>query len=158
MQGDFKEAELEDFLSNDDLDDHYFTEKGDVLLRLNEPFTAVYIEEHQAGILIPSYFVSINIKHKHFLPEYVSWYLNTNVVKRIFHREQSGTLTPNVNQKIIRELVIPRLPLEEQIKITSMHRLYLKERRLLKRLITEKDNYYEAITDRILNEKMEDYT
>lgn len=157
VQGDFNEVELDEFHSNDKLDKHYFTEAGDVLLRLNEPFTAVYIEGRQADILIPSYFVSIQIKHKHFLPEYVSWYLNTNVVKEKFNREQSGTSTPNVNQKIIRELVIPPLPLEDQRNITSLHRLYLRERRLLQRLITEKDSYYEGITNGIIKEKMEDY-
>src|SRR5699024_7816103 len=112
--GDFKEAELEVFPSNEILDDHYFTQVGDILLRLNEPFTSVCIQGHQAGVLIPSYFVSIEITHDEFLPEYVSWYLNTSNVKREFFRSQSGTLTPNINQKIIRELQIPKLPLAKQ--------------------------------------------
>src|SRR5690625_3655821 len=74
--GDFNEAELELFPSNEVLDEHYFTQVGEILLRLNEPFTSVCIQEHQAGVLIPSYFISIEITHKEYLPEYVSWYLN----------------------------------------------------------------------------------
>lgn len=155
--GDFNEAELEGFPSNELLDEHYFTQVGGILLRLNEPFTSVCIQEHQAGVLIPSYFVSIKIIHEEFLPEYVSWYLNTSKVKREFFRSQSGTLTPNINQKIIRKLKIPKLSLKEQRNITQLHQLYLRERRLLKELINQKDTYYQAITSEIIKEKMGDY-
>lgn len=157
VHGDFNEEELEGFPSNEILPDHYFTQVGDILVRLNEPYTSVCIQQHQAGVLIPSYFVSLEITHPDFLPEYVSWYLNSKVVKRTFHRAQSGTSTPNINQKVIKNLTIPTLPLEEQKTITSIHQLYLKERRLLKELIEEKDRYYEAITNKIIYEKMEEY-
>src|SRR5699024_5943286 len=106
---------------------------------------------------IPSYFVLIKITADNFLPEYVSWYINSQAVKRIFHQTQSGTMTPNINQKVIRNLNIPKLSLKEQEKITAMHQLYLRERRLLKRLIEEKDRYYAAITNKIIHEKMEEY-
>ncbi|HLR09544.1 MAG TPA: restriction endonuclease subunit S [Bacillota bacterium] len=154
--GDFNEAELEQFPSNEILEDRYFTQVGDVLLRLNEPFTSVCIQKHQAGILIPSYFVSIKITNKNFLPAYVSWYLNTNNVKREFYRSQSGTLTPNINQKIIRELKIPKLAMTDQQRITQVHNLYLKERRLLTDLMKQKDQYFQAVTNKIIQEKMED--
>lgn len=153
IHGDFNEAELEQFPSNEILPDHYFTQIGDILVRLNDPYTAVCIQEYQAGVLIPSYFVSIEITHPNFLPEYVSWYLNSKAVKRKFHQAQSGTITPNINQKVIQELDIPYLPIEEQEKITQIHQLYLHERRLLKRLIEEKHRYYEAVTNKIIKEK-----
>lgn len=155
--GDFNEAELELFPSNEILDDHYFTQVGEILLRLNEPFTSVCIQEHQAGVLIPSYFVSIEITHAGYLPEYVSWYLNTSNVRREFFRSQSGTLTPNINQKIIRRLHIPKLSLTDQENITQLHKLYLRERRLLNDLIEQKDQYYQVITSEIIKEKMRDY-
>lgn len=155
--GDFNEAELELFPSNEVLDEHYFTQVGEILLRLNEPFTSVCIQEHQAGVLIPSYFVSIEITHEEYLPEYVSWYLNTSNVKREFFRSQSGTITPNINQKIIRKLQIPKLSLTDQENITQLHQLYLRERRLLNDLIEQKDQYYQAITSEIIKEKMRDY-
>lgn len=156
VHGDFNETELERFPSNEILPDHYFTQVGEILIRLNEPFTSVCIQEHQAGVLIPSYFASIEIISKEFLPEYVSWYLNTNTVKRQFHQAQSGTSTPNINQKIIHDLKIPKLPIEVQEKITHIHKLYLRERRLLTKLITEKDHYYKAMSNKIIYEKMEE--
>lgn len=157
VHGDFNEAELEDFPSHEVLPEHYFTQVGDILVRLNEPYTAVCIQEYQAGVLVPSYFVSIKITHPDFLPEYVSWYLNSKAVKRKFHQAQSGTITPNINQRVIQDLTIPQLPLETQAKITKVHQLYLKERRLLKDLIEEKDRYYEAVTNKIIYEKMGEY-
>jgi len=157
IQGDFNEAKLERFQSNEELEGHYFTKPGDVLLRLNAPFTSVYINESKADILIPSFFVTIKIKHEDFLPEYVSWYLNTDIVKRHFLRMQSGTQTPNVNQKLLRDLDIPSLSIKNQNNITTLHQLYLKERWLLKQLIKEKDQYYEGVTNEIIKEKMGDY-
>src|SRR5690625_2879725 len=157
VHGDFNEAELEKFPSKEILPEHYFTQVGDILIRLNEPYTAVCIQEHQAGVLIPSYFVSLELTSDDFLPEYVSWYINSCVVKRNFYQAQSGTITPNINQKVIQELDIPVLPLNEQEKITAVHQLYLLERRLLRRLINQKDHYYEAITNKIIHEKMGEY-
>jgi len=157
VHGDFNESSLESFASNDLLDEHYFTKTGDIILRLNEPYTAVYIQEHHAGVLIPSYFVSIQIMNNKFLPEYVSWYLNTKRVKKHFLRLQSGTMTPNINQKLLRDLDIPPLSLDEQERITALNQLYLKECRLLKRLIDEKDMYYQGLTDQLIKEKLGDY-
>src|SRR5690625_1868364 len=157
VHGDFNESSLESFASNDLLDEHYFTKTGDIILRLNEPYTAVYIQEHHAGVLIPSYFVSIQIMNNKFLPEYVSWYLNTKRVKKHFLRLQSGTMTPNINQKLLRDLDIPPLSLDEQERITALNQLYLKECRLLKRLIDEKDMYYQVLTDQLTKEKLWDY-
>lgn len=155
--GDFNETTLETFASNDRLEDRYFTKVGDILLRLNEPYTAVYIQEHHAGVLIPSYFVAIKMTSNDFLPEYVSWYLNTDRVKRHFLRLQSGTKTPNINQKLLRDLDIPHLSLTEQQQITKLHQLYLKERRLLGRLMQEKDTYYRGITNYLIKEKLGEY-
>jgi len=154
--GDFNEHELEPFPSNEILQDHYFTKVGDVLVRLNEPFTSVCIQKHQENVLIPSYFVSIEITDKNYLPEYVSWYLNSPNAKRKFHQAQSGTITPNINQNVIRDLDIPDMPLTEQKKITTIHQMYLKERRLLTQLIAEKDRFYSAVTKQIINRKMEE--
>lgn len=154
--GDFNEKGLEQFPSNEVLQERYFTKIGDVLIRLNEPYTSVCIQRHQENVLIPSYFVSLEITDDHFLPEYVSWFLNSNIVKRQFYQAQSGTRTPNINQHVIRNLHIPKIPLSKQEKITAVHQLYVKERRLLTQLIEEKDRYYKAITNHLIESQMEE--
>lgn len=154
--GDFNEKGLEQFPSNEVLQERYFTKIGDVLIRLNEPYTSVCIQRHQENVLIPSYFVSLEITDDHFLPDYVSWFLNSNIVKRQFYQAQSGTRTPNINQHVIRNLNIPKIPLHEQKKITAIHQLYVKERRLLTQLIEEKDRYYKAITNHLIERQMEE--
>lgn len=155
--GDFNEEELETFTSKEVLDKRYFTEEGDVLIRLSEPFTAVCIQSHQAGVLIPSYFIVLEITKNDYLPEYVSWYLNSSVVKRKYRREQTGSTIPNINQRIIQNLHIPNIPLEKQSHITKIHQLYLQERRLHKKLIKEKDRFHEAFSNKIITEQMEGY-
>lgn len=151
--GEFIGEEFEVFESNDKLDQRYFTEEGDILLRLNSPYTALYIDKSKEGYLIPSYFVSINVNNKEYLPEYIAWYLNTEKIKKDFFRSQSGTLIPSINQKIIRELIIPKVSLDKQKTIANLNRLYLKERKLLKQLIKEKDNYFKGVTQELLKDK-----
>lgn len=154
--GDFNEEKLELFPSNERLPEHYFTQVGDILVRLNEPFTSVYIQEHQAGVLIPSYFVSIELTSDLFLPAYISWFINSPIAKRAFHQAQSGSTISTINQRVIQDLQIPAISLDEQEKITKVHQLYLQERRLLIRLTEEKDRYYNAITTKIIERKMEE--
>lgn len=151
--GEFIGEEFEVFESNDKLDQRYFTEEGDILLRLNSPYTALYIDKSKEGYLIPSYFVSIDVNNKEYLPEYIAWYLNTEKIKKDFFRSQSGTLIPSINQRLIRELIIPKVSLDKQKTIANLNRLYLKERKLLKQLIKEKDNYFKGVTQELLKDK-----
>src|SRR5699024_1412301 len=93
---------LTDFESVEELEKHYFTKKGDILIRLNEPFTAIYIQEDTENILIPSYFIKLEITDKDIEPWYLLWYLNNPIVKREFLKIKSGTLIQSINQKLIK--------------------------------------------------------
>ena len=59
--GTIDENLLNDFNSREELEEHYFTKEGDILVRLNEPFTAIYIGKDEENILIPSYFIKLKI-------------------------------------------------------------------------------------------------
>ena len=143
-------GQLSNFESVEVLSEHYFTKEGDILVRLNEPFTAIYIEEKDERILIPSYFVKLNINNKNFDPGYIAWYLNSEKVKREFLRSQSGTLIPSINQKVIREIDIPIRALEEQKDIINLYKLYKREVELMERLIEERAKLFNGITERLL--------
>lgn len=142
--------ELIEFKSIEKLGSQYFTQKKDILVRLNEPFTSIYIDEKNEGILIPSYFVKVRITNKKFNPGYIAWYLNSNKVKRDFLRSQSGTLIPSINQKVIKELDIPIKTMNEQEEILELYRLYIREINLLKNLIKEKERQFDGITEKLL--------
>lgn len=148
--GTIDKNELTDFESIEKLNNQYFTKKGDILVRLNEPFTSIYINLDNEGILIPSYFAKLRINDKKFKPEYIAWYLNSKKVKRDFLRSQSGTLVPSINQKVIYDLDIPIKTIKEQENIVNLYRLYIGEIDLMKRLMEEREKQFNGITEKLI--------
>ena len=72
------DAELcEVFDSIEPLNPDYLTHRGDVVVRLTIPYTAVLISEEFEGYVIPSSFVVIRVNSGCLLPNYLYWLLNT---------------------------------------------------------------------------------
>jgi|SRR5690606_15947496 len=145
----------EEFKSNDVLDSHYFTQEGDVLIRLSHPNTAVYIDKEASGLLIPSYFAIIKVDKSKLLPEFLAWYLNSKEIKKEFERFQSGTRIPSTNQNIIKTLPISVTTIDKQKSLIDIYRLHLKEKELYNKLIEEKEKWFAALAKQILH-KSED--
>lgn len=149
---------IEEFVSNDILDNHYFTCKGDVLMRLSQPNSAVYIDEEQSGLLIPSYFAVIKVYHDGFLPQYVAWYLNSNEVKKELERSQAGSRIPSTNQNVLKTLPIAKIPLAKQKALIEVWKLHLREKELYQRLLKEKEQWFKGISEHIIYEILEGET
>ena len=63
------------------LNSEYLTHKGDVVIRLTIPYTAVLITDDLEGYVIPSSFVVVRTNRSVLLPEYLVWLLNSQKVK-----------------------------------------------------------------------------
>ncbi|NLJ58148.1 MAG: restriction endonuclease subunit S [Tissierellia bacterium] len=150
-KGVFNEEAFEIFESNDELNKEYFTEEGDILIRLSAPYTTINIEKRTAGLLVPSYFSIIRLRTQKYIPEYITWYLNSDKVKKELIRSQTGTAMSTTNNKIISSINIKEIPIEDQKRIAKIRELYLKERDLLNSLIKEKEKHYKGLTDKLIN-------
>lgn len=147
----FNEKPCEVFRSKSELDEKYFTEKGDILFRLTSPNTAVYIKEEYEGLLVPSSFGIIRVYSNHFLPQYVAWYLNTTYIKHLLEREQTGSVISSTNKSILERIEVKEIPLENQRKIVELLNLYHKEKELYAKLMKEKEKLFQSITKKIIN-------
>jgi restriction endonuclease S subunit len=154
--GNFNDEPFEEFHSNENLDPHYFTVEGDVLIRLSHPNTAVYVGKQQAGLLVPSYFAIIKVEHDKFLPEYIAWYLNSDIVKRELERSQTGTRIPNTNQNVLKMIPVASIPLSKQKLIVELFRLHLREKSLYQKLIEEKEQWMKAVSKKIIAETLKE--
>lgn len=148
--GYFNSIPFETFPSTESLPQRYFSEKGDILMRLTDPNTAVFVSEEQEGLLIPSYFVQIKIIDKRYLPEYVAWYLNSEEMKRELRKVQSGTRVTSTSKKVLGTLEIKELPVEKQQRIVDLTQLHQEEKVLYKKLIKEKEKQLAAATAEIM--------
>lgn len=149
--GVIKINDIDQFQSNETLDGHYFTSKGDILMRLSQPNMAVYIDEEQSGLLVPSYFAIIKVHHGDFLPQYVAWYLNSDIVKKELERSQSGSRIPSMNQNVMNGLPIAKVSLDKQKELVDIWKLHLREKTLYQQLIKEKEQRFKGISNAIIN-------
>lgn len=142
---------FEEFKSNDLLEEHYFTQEGDVLIRLSHPHSAVYINNECSGLLIPSYFAIIKVNQGIYLPEFIAWYLNSNKVKKELERSQSGSRIPSTNQNIIKTIPVSLTTMDKQRALIDIYRFHLKEIELYKSLMEEKEKWFSGLSNKILN-------
>ena len=148
--GVFNNEPFEIFKSNDELDEGYFTEEGDIIVRLSHPYTAVYIDKNKAGLLVPSSFSIIKLTTSNYIPEYITWCLNSDKTKKELIKSQTGTAMMTTNKTILASIDIKEIPIEDQKRIAKIQELYLKERELLYKLIEEKEKYYKSITNKLI--------
>lgn len=147
---------FDEFHSYEELDEHYFTEKDDILLRLSQPFTSVYIDEKHTGLLTPSYFATIKVNDNRVLPQFLAWYLNTKYVKHELERSQSGSRILATNQQAIKNIPIKLPSMTKQKAIIELYELHLKEKNLYKKLVEEKEILFQGIAQQLLGGKKND--
>lgn len=141
--------ELEVFKSNEELDEKYITKTGDVIVRLSSPNTAIAVNNEISGLLVPSLFAIVRVEAEYIDPEYLSVYLNSDSMKRIYARSSVGTAIQIIKTSMLKELVIPIQTLEKQKQIVEINKLAVRERLLLERLLDEKIKYHNMIMNKV---------
>lgn len=141
---------FDEFVSSEKLEDHYFTREGDILMRLSHPYTAVYIDKSHGGLLVPSSFAIIQVENTRVLPQYVAWYLNTDIVKKELERSQAGSRIPSTNQQTLKKIPITLAPVTKQKVLVELYQLHQKEKMLYRKLIEEKELYFKGVVQKIL--------
>lgn len=120
------------------ISDEFLTQKGDVILRLSAPYTAVYISDDlDVGLLVPSHFAIIHAVSVD--PKYLYAMLDSDEIrKQLFIEGSMSTTLATISVKSISECKIPRISLQKQELIGQYHLEAKKELQLLLRLWAEK--------------------
>ncbi|MCK4257853.1 MAG: restriction endonuclease subunit S [Halanaerobiales bacterium] len=143
---------LGEFESIENLPPQYTTHIGDVVIRLSYPYTAVYIDKSKEGILIPSLFSVIRLNDENIIKgEFLALYLNSDRMKKLISRYSIGSAISIITTSFIKDIKIENIPIDKQEKLIQLSKLHLKEVRLLKKLIKEKETLYKAIVNTIIN-------
>ena len=127
----------------------YLTDENDVLIRLSEPNTALFIDKSLAGLVVPSQFVIVKVKLKEVLPEFLAWAINSPQIKRQLEQYKNGTSLKIINAGDLGEIKINILPLVEQEQIIKINRLYQKEAELLSRYKKNREALYKGVMNKI---------
>lgn len=130
-----------------DLKDDYFTQDGDVLVRLTYPYTATVIEEKDKGLMVSSHYAIIRCNES-INPWYLFWWINQN--RDLLYKEASGSvLLGTISSNVIAELPIKVIPLNQQKKIAELIRILRRERELVIKLIELKSKLVNAVVKTI---------
>ncbi len=140
-------GQLDLFNSKEELNEEYLTRKGDVIVRMSTPYTAVIIDENTENLVISSNFVLIRQNGRKLLPEYLYWLLNTAKVKHRIYESATSNMLGSVNAKYISDFEVEPLSLEQQRQIAELNTLAKREIKLLQMLMAKKEQYYAQIID-----------
>ncbi|MCX9014852.1 MAG: hypothetical protein OIN89_08685 [Candidatus Methanoperedens sp.] len=152
-QGLLNERELDVFFSKEKLDKKYLTNKGDIIIRLTTPYTAICINDKQEGFVIPSNFAIIRLKEQTYIPEFVALFLNSEIIEKKFFKSSISTTIPLITTNHLREIDISEKTLAVQMKIVELNQLQVKEKTLLSCLMKEKEKLAKASINKIIMEK-----
>ena len=127
------------------LKEEYLSRRGDIVVRLTAPYTAVLIDDLTSGMVISSNFVVIRIDDKQLMPEYLFWLLNTTKVKRKIYENTTSNMLGAVKAKFLMDFELTLFSAESQKKIAQLNLLARKESQLLKELAEEKEKLYSCL-------------
>ncbi len=132
------------------IDEKYITKKGDVIVRLTHPYTAISIGEKEEGIFITSHFCILRSKGFNILSEYLATYLNSREVKEIYESTQVGVTVKAIRKKALEQIEIPLFDREKQEKLAEVHKLMQEEITLVEKSLELKEKLYEAQLEELL--------
>jgi len=146
-------TEIEDYSAAEPLKDDYFTQEGDVLLRLNAPYTAGFITKKEIGLLVPSHFAIIRTKEM-VDPRYLRWWLTKK--RSWFYKVASGgAMMGTISSGYVAQMPFNPPPLEKQCIIGELFELVNREQNLLSLLALKKKQLIDKVLTNFVNEKGE---
>lgn len=140
---------LDNYPAAKPVNERYLTSENDVLIRLSEPNTALFIDESLAGLVVPSQFVIVRVTRREVLPEFLAWAINSPQVKRQLEQYKNGTSLKIINAGDLGEININILTLSQQDQIIKINRLYQKESELLSRYKDNREALYKGVMNKI---------
>lgn len=129
--------QLERFFATERLSQDYLTHKGDILIRMSKPYTAVLIDESTENLLFSSNFTIIRCETDKVIPEYLCWLLNSKGIMEDIQKNNGGNMLGAIRSQFYADLTIDPIPIEKQKAIGTLYILGRKEYELRIRLAEE---------------------
>ncbi|MGN1135596.1 MAG: hypothetical protein ACI4SF_05190 [Oscillospiraceae bacterium] len=129
--------QLERFFATERLSLEYLTHKGDILIRMSKPYTAVLIDESTENLLFSSNFTIIRCETDKIIPEYLCWLLNSKGIMEDIQKNNAGNMLGAIRSQFYADLTIEPIPIEKQKAIGALYILGRKEHELRMQLATE---------------------
>lgn len=148
-----EKIEYDSFYSNENLE-NFVAKKGDILFRLSFPLKVIEVDEEIEGKLINNQYCIIKMSDKNsktYNIDFIKWFLESNNAKQQFEKILVGTTIKSIPVVKLRQLEIPKINRDKQEKISKVVNTWNREKYLYKNMIKEKEKYYNAIINKVIN-------
>jgi len=125
----------------------YLTKKGDIVMKLNSPYSAASVIEEYSSLITSSLLATI-VPNEEYNPVYVALMLNSQYVKKQLNKYINENKLAGISIKNLREIKIKHIPLEEQ----EMYGKLISSFEQKKRLALEKIVSMDKVKNNIINE------
>lgn len=124
-------------------------QNGDVLfVAKGAKHYSVLVEQVlQRTVCSPHFFV-VRIKptlRDVILPDFLCWQLNQQPAQRYFKATAEGSMYLSIRRQVLENVPIKVLTVEQQQRLTALHRCAVKEQKVLEKLIENRQQQLEAI-------------
>lgn len=117
--------------------DDFFTQEGDVVIKLSTPYDSVYIDKEHEGLLVTSFAMLIRKKEDIELNmQYLSMFLNASHTNEILQSTiASQSVAKLLRRHDVADLEITLVPLERQKLLANLFEAIIERRQYYERLI-----------------------
>ena len=141
---------LDTVFLKESIESNLLTKNGDVITRLSEPYTSVYIDDSLIGLVVPSNFAIIRANRLKINSEFLKFYLNSSYGRKAILKVSGGSNLNTITIANLKQIEIKEIDEVKQRKFIEINNLFIKEEILLISLIEEKQKYLSSINRIIL--------
>lgn len=147
-KGYIDKVELERLAAKEEIDLSYMTKQDDIIVRLTDPFTAVYISKENERLVVTSNFCIIRCTEK-YNSKFLSFYLNSENAKKELLNNLQGSIIKNISMTSVAELTIPNIDKEKQILLGKLFFAQMEKIKCMERLIQLEEKKQTSVLKRI---------
>lgn len=156
VSGTINRDDLGEVILTKKLDKDKYTREGDVVIKLSTPYDAAYVEKGMEGLVIPSFCAVVRISNEELVDaRYLSAFLNSAWVREQLVAKVVGSPRPMVKIMDLRQLVIPRVSIQDMKDIGKAYALSGEKRLLLNKMILAEEKLMDSIVQESIREVAE---
>lgn len=133
----------------------YMIKKGDLIFRLAFPLKVIIADDDLVGKIISNQYVIIRVNNKKYNPVFLQCFLQSEDMQRQLEKYLVGIAIRTIPVSKIREIHLPEIDYDKQIKIAKVYEDWNRQKILYERLIDDKEKYYNILISDLIKSNKE---
>jgi restriction endonuclease S subunit len=96
---------------------------NDVVVKSKGQPIAAYLNMIPDNTILSSHYFLLRGHAREVRQEFLAWYINQRPAQNYLQKNSQGTSVKTINKKVLEEMPIAVLPLEQQLKLIELHKL-----------------------------------